>query len=311
MTLIRSKSSMAQTPIPPLAEAEWNLTAALKTVPEWQWLTMLNYEYARCSEPVIKAVKLLRKAKRSPKNDEKMLPQFARYLAKQFPEFPKTPWAQIVETKRVERLEWIGVTSETGFYFTDPAWQIWKFFDGEVETLREELTNAEAESYGVFKIDFRQEDKIIAEQFRTWMEQRRSELTLRPNKKTECTAGRGHKKRKCEDYLNTLGGLRALKYWESAGEAETRTDCLYSEARSWKRAEDQAGEMFTRLAVAWKYAAGPFDPFDSFDPHRIFPPHSLRNPLPAGDSIPKKRLAEIKNVLAADFVVSSLQTDLI
>lgn len=309
MTLIRSKSSMAQTPIPPLAEAEWNLTAALKTVPEWQWLTMLNYEYARCSEPVIKAVKLLRKAKRSPKNDEKTLPQFARYLAKQFPEFPKTPWAQIAETERVERLGRIEVTAETKFYFTEPAWRTWKFFDVEIETLREELTNAEAESYGVFKIDFSQEDKIIAEQFRTWMEQRRSESTLRPNKKTGCTAGRGHKKRKCEDYLNTLGGLRALKYWESAGEAETMTDGLYAEAHSWKRAEFQAGEMFTRLAVAWKCRDHPFDPFDSFDQHRIFPPHTLRTPLPVGDSIPKKRLAEIKNVLAADFVVSSLKTE--
>jgi hypothetical protein len=306
MTLILRKPLIRE---PGLAEAEWNLTAALKTVPEWQWLTMLNYEYARCCRPVIKAVNLLRKAKRNPKCDDKTLPRFARYLAKNFPDFPKTPWVQIAETKRVERLEWIGVTSETGFYFTDPAWQIWKFFDGEVETLREELTNAEAKSYGVFKIDFSQEDKIIAEQFRTWMEQRRSELTLRPNKKTGCTAGRGHKKRKCEDYLRTLGGLRALKYWGNAEKAETMIEGLYTDAHSWKRAEGQAGEMFTRLAVAWKYCATPFDPFDSFDPHRIFPPHSLRNPLPAGDSSPKKRLAEIKNVLAADFVVSSLKTD--
>ena len=91
MTLIRRKLSVPLTQKPGPVETEWNLAGALKDIPEWQWLTMLNYEYARCCEPIIKAVKLLRKAKRNPKPNEKTLPQFARYLAKYIPEFPKTP----------------------------------------------------------------------------------------------------------------------------------------------------------------------------------------------------------------------------
>ena len=309
MTLIRRKNVTPLIQMPGLAETEWNLASTLKTVPDWQWLTMLNYEYARCCKPVIKAVEALREWKPDQTGNENAPPSFARFLVKNYPEFPKLPWAQIAETKRVERLEWIGVTSETGFYFTEPAWQTWKFFDGEVETLREELTNTDAGSYGFFKIDFSHEDRVIANQFSIWLNQRRSELNKIPAKKTGDTAGRGHKKRKCEDYLKSLGGLRALRFWGSAEQAETMTDGLYSEAHSWNRAEFQAGEMFTRLATAWKYVTSPFDPFGIFDPHRIFPPRSLRTPLPAGDSIPKKRLAEIKNVLAADFVVSSLKRD--
>ena len=189
MTISIRKSAKMPAQLPALAKTEWNLAAELKKVPEWQWLTMLNYEYARCCEPVIKAVQLLRKAKRKPVVVDSMLPQFARYLARNFPEFPKTPWTQIADTKRMERLEQIGVTPETKFYFTDPAWQAWKFFDSEVETRREELTNDGAESYGVFKIDFGQDNEVIAKQFQTWLEQRRNEVTHRPNTKTGDTAG--------------------------------------------------------------------------------------------------------------------------
>jgi len=125
-------------------------------------------------------------------------------------------------TKRVERLGRIEVMPETKFYFTDPTWQTWKIFDGEVETLREELTNSEAESYGFFKIDFCQGDKVIADQFHAWLDQRRGELTQRPNKlksgnNSRDTTGRGHKKRKCEDYLKALGGLRHYDSGEALG----------------------------------------------------------------------------------------------
>jgi len=65
------------------------------------------YEYARCCKPVIKAVKPLRKVKRNSTSSDKTLLQFVRYLARKIPKFPKTPWSQMEEPKRVERLQWI------------------------------------------------------------------------------------------------------------------------------------------------------------------------------------------------------------
>jgi hypothetical protein len=301
--------------VPTLAEAEWKLASTLKTVPEWQWLMMLNYEYARCCEPVIKAVKLLREGKHDPSGNAMSPRPFARFLVKHYPEFPGTQWAQIEEKKRVERLELFGVTPETKFYFVEPAWEAWGFFEGYAN-LREELTDAAAESYGVFKIDFRQEDNVIAGKFREWLEDRRSPANLKakefkPGNAKGNTNGRTPINRKCEDNLKALGGLRALKYWGIPEEAETMTDGLYTDSHSWKRVEFQAGEMFTRLTTAWKHIARPFDPFANFDTHCIFPPHQLRMRFPSSDHIPKKRLAEVKKILAADFVVSALKTEVV
>lgn len=124
MPLILRKPSA---PTPQMAESEWNLAVALKIAPKWQWMTMLNYEYARCYEPLIRDVEQLRKSKRSSMVNSKLLLPFARYLAKHFPEFPQASWAQINEKERAARLGLFGVTPETEFYFTDSAWQAGPF----------------------------------------------------------------------------------------------------------------------------------------------------------------------------------------
>lgn len=302
---------MPQPTVTVLAEAEWNLSAGLGDIPEWQWLTMLNYEYARCSKPIIQGVKRLRSAKTQAQSSFTNPPQFARYLARIFPEFPKASWAQITENKRAERLGWFGITKETKFYMPDPAWQAWELFESEALTLPEKLTDKAAESYGVFKIDLHQEDQVIAGQFCTWLKQRRGNAKpgakTKPNSNEHC--GRGNKKRKCEDYLKVLGGLRALKYWGSAVEAETMTQNLYTEERSWNRAENQAGEMFARLAAAWPFLAYPFDPFEKQDHHNIISVHLSRQPLSKSDTISKARLAKVKKIVSQDFSVAELKTE--
>jgi hypothetical protein len=326
MTLDFPKSSAPLTPLLGLAEIEWNLAAELKKVPEWQWLVMLNYEYARCSRLIVDAVKLLRENQTPPVTDKTQVPAFARYLAKHFPEFPQGTWPQILEAARAERLGLIGITPETEFYIKAPAWQA-------RELLGDDLNDIFDLNCGLFKIDYTQNSEVIAEQFCEWLEQQKGKLDrqreealqmtmnqlspkgpkLAPKalKQSAAPVGRAHKKRRCEDYLKAIGGLRAVKYWGTPEEAEIMTKSFYTDAHSWKRAESQAGEMFARLAVAWKYLARPFDPFENFDPHLIFPPDPLRTPFPVGDSVPKKRLLEVKKVLTEDFVVTSLKTDLI
>jgi hypothetical protein len=42
MTRFLRKSSGPLPQVPTLAEAEYKLASTLKTVPEWQWLMMLN-----------------------------------------------------------------------------------------------------------------------------------------------------------------------------------------------------------------------------------------------------------------------------
>jgi hypothetical protein len=292
-------------------ESELNFAAVLKKIPEYQWLTMLNYEYARCYKPIIEMMDRLRQAEQNPKSNEVEPLPFARFLARIFPEFPSMPWAQIPETKRAERLGWFDVTPETKFYLPDPAWRAWKWFDDEAPALPEELTEAAAESYGFFRIDFSQRDVVIAGQFSAWLEQRRSEVferykEFKLNRANQPPAGRGHKKRKCRDYLKALGGLRALQYYKNAEEAETMTNNLYTDNHSWKRAKIQASEMFARLAEAWKYLAVPFDPFQSIESNTILWVKLSRRPLSGSDHTSKKLPAEIQEVVVNDFVVSSL-----
>jgi hypothetical protein len=244
---------------------------------------------------------------------------FARYLARHYPEFPNIPWAQIAAENWVERLGLFDITEETKFYFTDPAWQTWELFDIEARTLPETLTDLAAESYGVFKIDFSQKKEVIAKQFHAWLEQRLREASrrskeLKPGKKRGHPVGRAHKKRKCQDYLKALGGLRALKYWGNVEEAEICTSALYGDSHSWKRAENLADEMFARLSEAWTFAPTPFDPFEAceaFDDPSILPPQSLRNPLPVSYKKPesKKRLAQVKKTVQDNFVVTYLKTE--
>jgi hypothetical protein len=105
--------------------------------------------------------------------------------------------------------------------------------------------------------------------------------------------------------------LRALKYWGSPEEAETMTNNLYVEKHSWKRAAFQASEMFTKLALGWKFYATPLDPFQEVDPHNIFSTTQSRILLSGSKAASKTTLAEVENVVTKDFVVSALKSELV
>jgi len=324
------------TPIPVLAECEWKLASEMKDVPEWQWLVMLNYEYARCSRLIVDAVKLLRENQTTPVIGKNQVPAFARYLAKHFPEYPQVTWRRILEAARAERLGWIGITPETEFYIKAPAWQA-------RELLGDDLNDIFDLSCGLFKIDYTQNSEVIAEQFCEWLEQQKGkldrqreealpitmeqlspkgrELAQKALKQPAAPVGRAHKKRRCEDYLKAIGGLRAVKYWGTWEEAEEMTSSihsgevcnLYTDKRSWNRAETQAGEMLMRLTMAWKHRALPFDPFEAADevtdPHSNFLPQKLSAPLPVADAITAEQSKAIINWIAENFTVDTLASD--
>ncbi|HEY5346348.1 MAG TPA: hypothetical protein VIK62_08405, partial [Verrucomicrobiae bacterium] len=112
-----------------LSPIEWNMKAYLDSVPDWQLVAMLNYEYTRCFEPLLEKVAWLRRYKlpvwniadrRPTKNRlvnggfmapkvQDNTPQspifnFAYYLACVFPEFPRVPWVKIPPAVRQSRL---------------------------------------------------------------------------------------------------------------------------------------------------------------------------------------------------------------
>jgi hypothetical protein len=343
MALFIRKSEIEPTVLPKMAKFEWDLTSTLETIPEWQWLAMLNYEYARCYKPVVDTVKLLKS------KDSNLLPNqvppYARYLVRQFPEFPKTSWSQILPEARIERLDRFGVTEDTKFYFTGPAWQSWGLFDSEALTLQEELSDSKALNYGVFKLDFAQTDKAIINQFSAWLQLHRTKLLnqskenyqseaaklpahLRPlaarvykasklDKKNPAVVGKGHKKLKCRDYLKALGGLRALQYWKTDEEAEIYTALeqvggnnvrpIYAGSHSWDRARTRSSEMLMRLAIAWKRFSLPFDPFKTQKSEGFNYPKELRKQLSTSENISRSRENKVTKFLARSFTIDHLE----
>ena len=303
MTLLRRRNAKLPERQSGLAEKEWNLLGGIEKIPDWQYLAMLNYEYARCCQSIVKDVAGYRKSG----DGSKLAYPFARFLTR-FPEFPKKPWSEIPKTERIAHLKQIGITEETRFYPTPPPWLAWSMNDDEAETRYEESPVAQKQYWGVFQIDFSQDDELIAEGFGKWLEQYRKELPkIKRNQEKETPSGRGHKKRKCEDHLKVLGGLRALRSAKDEVSAETMTDDLYRETHSWERARLQAGELFARFLTAWRYSPHPFDPFGPFNTHAVFPPLRLKLGMPNPDKIPLVRRQQVQQILDADFVLTHLQ----
>jgi len=219
-----------------LSKTEWNVLPALGDGLEWQLVAMLNYEYARCYEPLLKEVEEFRSDKLLGLEDKKKpsIPKtFAHYLASVFPEFPQTPWCGIPTDIRQKRLRDINIDEENGIYVPrKPAWQAWRILSQEAVDVSMHLSTLSEtfrEKYGVCEIDFMQEDKVIREQFSRWLQQRRAELIakyddpvkdpkglwelnsnamFKPRAEPEMPRGRNNRKVRCEDFLVSLGWLR-------------------------------------------------------------------------------------------------------
>jgi hypothetical protein len=253
-----------------LTRDEWYLNPTRCGIQDWVLLTMLNYEYARCYQPLLKMVAMLGISNSSgtPQNDP--MRAFACFLAQYYPEFPGTPWAKIALSNRKKRLaRFVNIKRDSPVYLQGPAWEAWKFIDSEIIEQQENFdpTADHPDFYGIFKLDFSQQDEVICEQFAHWLSVRRAQLLEKYDKKIECggrwtdrneiflpkklPSGRGHKKRKCQDFLKALGGLRALKYhgdkWEKA-EENTAIDAdhsLYNGRRN-------AAALVRRLEGVWQ-----------------------------------------------------------
>jgi hypothetical protein len=314
-----------------LAPCEWNLEKTAREIPDWQLLMMLHYEYARSYKPIIDEVTQLR---RKLPSDRATLPvsPFARFLFKSFPEFPSTSWAKINPALREEKLGQVGINEATQFYFQEPAWQAWEVFDPEALSLKEELTNFAAESYGVFKLDFSQEDEVIQTQFSAWLSSRRKSLMDKHDNKVQLSdgternancafqskckfsppPGKGHKKPKCLFFLKALGGLRAFRYKQrDVVEAEVMTrdedaKSLYCDEPSWLRCETQAAEMMQRLTIAWKLCFRPYDVFKYENMEHVLTPRELKLPLATSKNLSKQRRDKATSFLKVYFTVDAL-----
>jgi hypothetical protein len=321
-----------------LARVEWDLLVQPKNVPDWQLLPMLHYEYARCYRPVIQDVKKLRQAGTGAA--VKVAPTFgiAKSLAFDYPRFPGTPWVLLDKQHRADMLRNIGITEEFKFHGRDAAWQAWEFFDPEIEHFKEELLQIDAEARGSFRIDFSQEDAVIRKQFSKWLTSRRQELIEKYDKVTPLALprplgrgseindnevfrprklprpkGREHTKRKCQDYLKALGGLRALRYCDgnsSKAEEVTALDtnkCLYNDDESWRRVEIQAGRMMQRLAKAWGRYSLDYDIFDLLGVAELPVPPELKEPIPTSESdSATRRVTEAQEFLQQNFVLTAM-----
>jgi hypothetical protein len=286
-----------------LSFEEWNPDFESK-IPDWQLMAMLHYEYARCSKLMLKAVSAIRDPGKSSKAKEFLLP-FANDLARQFPEFPKTPWGKITSNTRLERLAILGINEQNGLYSAPlPGWESWEFFDPEPQNFKNELTDLASESYGIFKIDFNQEDSVIQGLFYEWLKKRRefllkkhlSTVKLAPgiNQNTnDCFRGRPPGKRengrgappnKYRLALTALGKLRAFIHADRDVELANQMGQI-KDLSSWHKYETYAARMMICVQSAWKCRAGIVDVFDGKNLKNnigfsgfIYPPKSLDEP---------------------------------
>lgn len=297
-------------------------------IPDWQLMAMLHYEYARCSKLMLKAVSVIRNPDRLRNTKGFDLP-FANYLARQFPEFPKTPWEKIAKDTRKERLASIGINEQNGLYSSPlPAWKSWEFFDADALALNEELSDFAAESYGIFKIDFGQVDLLIKQQFSEWLDHRRTFLLDRYDSNGKLAAGitqnanryfRGRPPRKrvkgggappkkYRSALTALGKLRAFTHAHRDVDLVNQMGEI-KDLSSWLKYENYAARMMMCVQSAWKCRAGIVDVFDGKNLKSnvgfggfIYPPKSL-------DESRKGKVKLVRKFLALDFTIAKLRKD--
>jgi len=195
-----------------LSQHEWNFKESLESVPEWQLIAMLNYEYARCYEPLLKEVEKLRLgvlpvwnlADRKPEARYKRkgniltaiprgllknpLFDFTYYLASVFPEFPLTPWVKIPHAIREKRLADVNISENIGLHSIPggPAWKTWEIQGQEVAETEGESSQKMWENWvsllpssrGVFEINFKHNDEEIIAKFSEWLQQHRKKLIV-------------------------------------------------------------------------------------------------------------------------------------
>ena len=301
----------------PLPEKEWNFFGDRVVQPlTWQMNHWLNYEYARSSRSIVEAVQQLRERKIATREvgtlpDGINVPRLAVYLKDNYPEFPEQPWHELPKDQRRRRAREVagGVDQDP---FEKNALTVYDSFDfcrqiaiGEISL---DSCRISDEEFCVLKIDFTKGDKLIEKKFRQLLQRRRQELEEKYEnefvssgrsgkevslaesfkvKRATANVGQHNNRRVYVSWMKRLAALRLLKHygignWGSAAEETKKVSgkYLYSyEQTPWRRAAEEALELFKRFEVAWKYALHPAFLLRPNDYHgSLFAP-SLAGPL--------------------------------
>jgi len=311
-----------------LASEEWNLDYQGE-IPDWQLMAMSHYEYARCSNLMLQAVSAIRNPGRlraGHSHTKGVILPFANYLGRQFPEFPTKPWEKIDSKIRSKRLADLGIHESNGLYSFAPAWECQEIFSPQAQIAIEELTDFAGESYGIFKIDFGQENSVIEQQFSSWLENRRLCLLKKYDSTGKLAAGiiqnendsfRGKPPRKRKKgggapsnkyrlALTALGNLRAFVHARrDVRQANKMTE--QKDLSSWNKYETYAAKMLQCMQSACSCRVGIVDVFHAATwrghvgfGNFIAPPRSL-------DERRTGKTNQVRELLARDFTIAELR----
>jgi len=250
----------------------------------------------------------------------------AEFLAKQFPEFPRTAWLNIPPARRGKLREQGVIPEKDPFEERVPmqAHDVNDFVRDMAEENEGFNNSIYYERFSVLEINFQMENPKIKKAFADWLDARRKLLlkkyhepvdsrsggTFNQNvifepKPSRRPPGQKKNKRQYENYLKRLAALRLMVFYGDWSEAKHHADLpdgrpLYQDQRSWQRATDEAAELMMRFVAVWKNAAEfPF----ILDPNRNmhgFVPGICRSPLPPNDTQMKNARHGIREFIKRD-----------
>ena len=269
---------------PDFPEHDWNFFPTGSRDPlDWQWNHWLNYEYARSCEEMVAAVQQVRKHKIEERETGTLptllkVPRFALYLARNYPEFPETPWLQLSNEQHARRIEESG-SNQAGNPFEEDiikSYDVADFADdiatGEMNILRGQLRD---EKFAVLEIDFTQNNKQIEKKFHDWLVARRGKLEkifaksellqfVIPTREQMNIGQRGNP-RTYKGRFNALAASRLMRHYsEDYGQCGEVTEevlgkPLYncSNNSKWVLAQRKAEELMKRFQLIWNYSYYP------------------------------------------------------
>jgi hypothetical protein len=301
-----------------LAPDLWDFVSARVSLPPAEQLyAWLNYEYARSYRPMVEAVQSIREKRQADPHFA-----FARMLARHFPEFPGTPWSSIPAGIRADRLAAVAkLAVEDPSPTHDHPARLMTLSEFNATVLPETVISEDtpqANRFFVVEVDFQAKGEAITAEFLRQIEVARAKLihefdrqfnvsgkTLNVNeyfkpKKPRHQKGRGSEKAQIMSYMKQLGALRLMSHFKHKWEdAESSSLCgngkpLFSERKSWLRAQSEAAYLLLRLKLHWTRSsefASVLQP-SLFWGHIVLSP--LANPIPNFEELQKPNNEALK-----------------
>lgn len=254
-------------PINAPPEEEWNFfNNEQLSVPDEQLIPMLHYEYARSAKWIVEAVQKLREGSANQSSAQGEVPKFAGWLAKIFPEFPKTAWLGIDGKVRKEKCKDMGFEAPWKWKEKRPPIQFISHSDPDEEVPGGPVV---PEFFTILKINWQDyKDREIIATFADWLPRRRQELirthdnrvtysngkVLNDNRffiyrKQSDPVGAGHPKRLYPHYLRQLGVTRMIRgaggRWDSTAVVDDKKQA--------DQAELQVAELLKLLRLSWNW----------------------------------------------------------